>query len=641
MATAEQYAQWIVANQDKKGSPEFETVSQAYQQARAQPQQQAPQGSLLAAGIDPTEGNSFGQNMAVGAGKALSDTWHGIKTVGADIADVVAPRKQNLSGLVTGVPVKSRGDELRSEYDEIRRRDEPLMNTGGGVVGNVAGNIATVLAPGAAVKGAGMIQGARGATQSAEALNAAGKALMVPRTIVGAGAQGAAMGALQPVGTDDSRLLNTGIGGAAGVAVPAIAAAGRGIKAAIDPLTEGGRNLIVGRAINEAAGPGGPAARTNLQNAKPLIPNSLPTAAETAESPGISALQRGVSAADPEAYGRRGMEQAAARSAALRGVAGDDSQMAMAKALREKASKPLYDAAAATPIDTQLAKAMKPQIDNLMERPAMQAAVEKAKEIFGERSVTLAKGGSPEGLQLVKQALDDMIEKAGEASSSIGKNQLRALQQTRSDLISTMETLTPKLREADEAFRAGSKPINQMQVGRYLEKEIAPALSDYGALASETGAKYARALRDAPGTIKDATGRSAKSLADIMTPDQVGTLENIAKDLGRKANAQNLGRGVGSDTVQKLSMTNLAQRSGVPVGVLELPGVGRGLKWVYENTDQKMREQMAKTLLDPQKTAEVMGKALPRPQAEALAKLLRAGTTPAALSAPSLVNAQQ
>lgn len=35
MATAEQYAQWIVSNQDKKGTPEFDTVARAYQEAKA------------------------------------------------------------------------------------------------------------------------------------------------------------------------------------------------------------------------------------------------------------------------------------------------------------------------------------------------------------------------------------------------------------------------------------------------------------------------------------------------------------------------------------------------------------------------------------------------------------------------------
>ena len=34
MATAEQYAQWLVDNQDKKGTPDFETVKKAYLEVR-------------------------------------------------------------------------------------------------------------------------------------------------------------------------------------------------------------------------------------------------------------------------------------------------------------------------------------------------------------------------------------------------------------------------------------------------------------------------------------------------------------------------------------------------------------------------------------------------------------------------------
>src|SRR3990172_10057425 len=45
MASAKEYAQWIVDNQDKQGTPEFETVAKAYQMSRSreQPQQQLPQ----------------------------------------------------------------------------------------------------------------------------------------------------------------------------------------------------------------------------------------------------------------------------------------------------------------------------------------------------------------------------------------------------------------------------------------------------------------------------------------------------------------------------------------------------------------------------------------------------------------------
>jgi len=42
MATADQYAAWIVQNQAKRGTPEFNTVAQAYQQAKAEEAQQVP-----------------------------------------------------------------------------------------------------------------------------------------------------------------------------------------------------------------------------------------------------------------------------------------------------------------------------------------------------------------------------------------------------------------------------------------------------------------------------------------------------------------------------------------------------------------------------------------------------------------------
>ena len=43
MATSEQYAQWIVDNQDKKGTPDFETVAAAYKASRSAPVEVKPE----------------------------------------------------------------------------------------------------------------------------------------------------------------------------------------------------------------------------------------------------------------------------------------------------------------------------------------------------------------------------------------------------------------------------------------------------------------------------------------------------------------------------------------------------------------------------------------------------------------------
>jgi len=42
MATAEQYAEWLVQNQSKKGTPDFDTVASAYRSLRSAPQPTAP-----------------------------------------------------------------------------------------------------------------------------------------------------------------------------------------------------------------------------------------------------------------------------------------------------------------------------------------------------------------------------------------------------------------------------------------------------------------------------------------------------------------------------------------------------------------------------------------------------------------------
>jgi hypothetical protein len=70
MATAEQYAQWIVDNQDKKGTPEFDTVASAYKIAKGTPEtnQEAPQ---AIAEVKPAADTGYKAKLAQGASKML------------------------------------------------------------------------------------------------------------------------------------------------------------------------------------------------------------------------------------------------------------------------------------------------------------------------------------------------------------------------------------------------------------------------------------------------------------------------------------------------------------------------------------------------------------------------------------------
>jgi len=161
MADAQSYASWITANKDKAGTPEFLTVANAYQQARKLEMQKPEIVDNFSA--DPTEGMSGGQKFLAGMGKGMTDLARGAG---------------QMMGLVD-----------RESIDESKARDAPLMKTGAGIGGNILGTIAGTL-----------------------------PTMMIPgvNTAAGATAMGAGIGALAPVGEEDSRMTNMAAGAAGG-----------------------------------------------------------------------------------------------------------------------------------------------------------------------------------------------------------------------------------------------------------------------------------------------------------------------------------------------------------------------------------------------------------------------------------------
>jgi hypothetical protein len=145
--------------------------------------------------FSPTEGQSFLTNAAAGAGKSVVDTWEGAK---------------QLFGF---------GDQ--AAIDERARLDKPLMQTGGGLTGNVVGQIGQMAIPGAALGKLGL------------AAKTAGTLGKVAASAAGAGA----FAGLQPVTTGGSRAENTVKGAALG-------AVGQGVASGLGRLAKGGKDSL-------------------------------------------------------------------------------------------------------------------------------------------------------------------------------------------------------------------------------------------------------------------------------------------------------------------------------------------------------------------------------------------------------------
>lgn len=440
-------------------------------------------------------------------------------------------------------------------------------------------------------------------------------------------AAGALPEALQYGDTTD-RIKRSTKAALASAAVPLSVAGFKSAKSLVEPLYSGGRNAIAGRTLNRVAGDDAAQVIQRLQNAKPLVPGSMPTAAQVAENGGIAALERSAAAANPTDYTARAMGQSSARLNVLRNLAGDDTTMAAAESARKTASKALYDQAdvGMAPVDTYF--------KGLQMRPQFKSAIDRAQKLAKDNGLDdiffRDKDGKPlavigEGAHYIKKALDDFADQGSDAY--IGKASAGAASKTNELFQKWLDSSIPEYGAAKAAYAARSAPINQMQVGRALMDKAQPALADFGALGRETGATFGTAMRNADQVAARATGMKGATMANVLDTAQLRSVENVAKDLARKANAQDLGRGVGSDTFQKLSMQNIAEQSGMPKavgGLLDFPGVSRATGWIYRDSDEQMQKLLADVLLDPAKAAEVMQKATPKQLAKdpALRKLL-------------------
>lgn len=555
MATAEQYADWIIKNRDKAGTPEFETVSAAYKLARdPNAKYKAMQTQPY---INPTEGMSAGEKFRAGTGKAFYDLGQGVaQLVGAG--------------------------ESPEQTRNRREADKPLM-TGAGMAGNVMGNI-TAFAPLAMVPGA--------------------------NTVAGSAALGSTIGALQP-GTVGEKMTGMGLGGILGGGVQALTHLPQAIqfgreagRALAEPLTRSGQEQIVGRTLNRATGGQERQVIQNLQGSRPLIPGSEPTAGQAAQNAGIAALERTAVATQPSVMELNRQTLAAqnqARLDALRRVAGEGGAYEAAIASREGQAAKLYGAARQQGVDPQMAKVLQPQIKNLLER-APSGVVEKAKELARVNGEVMGPQGSVTGLHWMKIAVDDLI--SGAKQTGMGNVTKRGLVQFQKDLLSVVDDLSPAYAKARSAFAAKSAPINEMEIGRELLSRSVRPLDE-----TLMPGKYAAALAN-PNLPQSATGFSGSTLQGTMSPQNLATLNAIKEDLARANFAQTAGRGAGSDTVQKMAMSNLLNT----VGVQRLPTLlnrpamltNYALEKIYGGSDREMALLLAEALRNPQEVARLM-----------------------------------
>lgn len=531
---------------------------------------------------DPTSGMSGFEKMAAGFGKAIVDTGRGIG---------------QLVGAVD-----------RKDVDEVKARDAALMDTTGGMAGNIAGNIAialpTVAIPGAAtLRGAALIGGAQGLTQQ--------------------------------VGSDDSRVNNMLLGGAAGAGGVAL---GRGLsglyqggKALLEPFSKTGREKIAGRVIQRFADD--PNVVLSARGAK-SVTGATPTIAEETADAGMARLQDAVRSVDPQIAGRidaRLADNNAARVAVLEKLAGNESTRAAADATRKAATQDLYQTA------TKANYTVDDQLGNLLERPAVKQAMERAKKLAENNGRTFSFSTPPvdrfsglgnsakdstkqitgQGLQDLKMAMDEMLTDPTAGFTGKAGNTIKDL---RGKIVDWMEKANPDFKAARQGYAAASKPLNQMDIGAELLNKGASNTSDLAGNVRLMPNKLTGMLKDEAGLIETATGRKGVGgkLSDVMTPEQENLIRALVGEVDRTGAVARAGNGPGSATAQRMAAQNVLSRLIGPTGLpsswaesaIANTVVGKPLNLLYGGVaEPKIQQALAEAVLDPQKAARFLAQA--------------------------------
>jgi hypothetical protein len=526
-----------------------------------------------------TSNMSTTQKVLAGAGKAFTDVGRGV-------------------GQLLGI-------NSQADIDEAKRLDAPLMKTTAGKVGNIGGNVAIALPT-------VFIPGAQG--------------------VAGSAAVGAGMGFIQPVASDESRLNNTLIGGAAGaggvLAARGVVAGAKGAKALVEPFTEGGRQAIAGRTLQRF---GVDAADVAGTSSAPTVTGAVPTLAEQVARPqaaqGAARLQDAMRAVDPEIAGQFAAREAqnnAARVGVLKDLAGEGGARDFAEAMRNGTAKDLYGKAFATKMDmSNLSAAERGEITKLMSMPAVKDAMVSAKEIAANQGLNLSKPqGSVEGLHLMKLAMDDAISNAGTSAASV--NKAMSIKMARDRLTTFIEKMAPDYGEARATYAAMSKPLNQADVAAELLKKGTSATSDLAGNPRLMPDALARVARDEGKLITQATGRNLpqKTLADLMEPEQLTKLQAVLGESDRAAAVARAANGPGSATAQRLASQNVLRQILGPTGLPQswaegtlLNTLARPVQFAYNGVaEPKIQQTLAELLLNPAKAKAALLAARTAPQ---------------------------
>lgn len=425
------------------------------------------------------------------------------------------------------------------------------------------------------------------------------------QTVAG-GTAASATEAVKEMGGGTGAQLAAGLLG--GAVVPgggtAAQAVGRAAPEVVRPFTQAGREVITGNVLRQLATDAERAAEA-ATTYTPRVPGYIPTTAQATRDIGLISAEGPIRSMDTGQFGIQTAQANRARMAILDRLAKDKDALERAIAKRDEVADPLREAAFAkadvTPETFQsgVALTVNKTIDDILASDVGARSTVENTMKWAQQQVQ--RGTTPQRLYEVRKDLRDAsqgrLDKEG-AAYSLAKGQLEQVIRSIDD---ALEAAAPGYKDYLQKYAASSRGIERLEAAQQFKSKVLTTTPDPSSMGDYliSQPSFVRAIRDAEKDTK-------------LSKTQLAVLRRLGEDLDSGV----LGRAVkvpGSDTFKNLSTANII---GGIVGKQMFgevsPGVQKAaapLNWLYNGTDDAIRQLLVEAMLDPKLASSLMKKA--------------------------------
>lgn len=376
-------------------------------------------------------------------------------------------------------------------------------------------------------------------------------------------------------------------------------------KEVVRPFTQAGREAITGNVLRSLATDAEQAIESGAKYV-PAIPGYRPTTAQATRDIGLISAETPIRALDVSGkFGTQIGEANQARMAILDRLAKDKATVDQAIQKRTDVTQPLREQAFAqsnvSPETFQSAVALNVNktIDDILASDA--GARGTVKKTMNWAKEQLAEGTTPQRLYEVRKDLRDaaqgLLDKEG-ASYSLAKGQLEQVIKSVDD---TIEAAAPGYKAYLDKFAKSSRGIERLEAAQEFRGKVLSTTPDPSRVGDYliSQPSFTRAIRAAEKDTK-------------LSKPQIAALSKVAQDLDSGVLARSV-KVPGSDTFKNISTANIIggiigkQMFGeVPPAMQK---ISAPLNWLYNGTDDAIRELLVDAMLDPKLASKLMTKA--------------------------------